>query len=88
MSLVYDFKRFEKTIGLHITIKRTLIFKSGDSVEEYVQGVLRKVDYDNDAIDIEQYLTFLDYINGDKTTPSKVVKFKNKEFELVSRLQG
>lgn len=88
MSLVYDLKRFEKSIGYPIAIKRLLLFESGNKVEEYVQGILRKVDVENATIEIEQYLTFLDWLEGNKEVPSKRSKFKNTEFTLLSILKG
>lgn len=39
-------------------------------------------------IEIEQYHTFLDFLNGVKNIPSKVSEFKNGEFEMVSKIVG
>ena len=88
MGLVYDLKTFEKTIGHPISLKRGLVFKSGKRVDEYIQGILRKVDAEKGIIEVEQYLTFLDHMNGEKDTPSKISEFKNTEFELLSILQA
>jgi hypothetical protein len=83
MSLIYDLKLFEKELNKRISISITFFDKSVNSWQtEFIQGVLKTVDVENDIIEIEQHFPFINYISN-LETQTIIRTFKNREFFMI-----
>lgn len=83
MSLIYDLKLFEKELYKPITISVEYFIKDFNSWKtEYIQGELKKVDIENQTIEIEQHFTYVDYLLKNKTE-TKLRSFKNRQFFMI-----
>lgn len=84
MSLIYNFKEFEKRVNDRITIKLSFFDKNSNTYEyEYIQGILKSVDMEKEILQIEQHFTYYNVIHNIETS-TVVREFKNKNFYLIS----
>lgn len=83
MSLVYDFSLFMKELNKPITISVDYFIKDDNSWQtEYIQGVLKSVDIENQTIEIEQHFPYINFLMK-KETQTISRTFKNREFFMV-----
>lgn len=83
MSLVYDLKLFERELYKPITISVEYFIKDFKSWKtEYIQGELKKVDIENQTIEIEQHFTYVNYLSKNKTE-TLLRSFKNRQFFMI-----
>ena len=83
MRLVYDLKLFEKELYKYITISVDYFDKSDNTWKvEYIQGILKNVDFEKQTIEIEQHFPYINLITKLKTQ-TIMRTFKNKEFFMI-----
>lgn len=83
MGLIYNLKIFEKEINKPISISITFFVKEIEEWKvEFVQGVLKSIDLENDTIEIEQHFPFINFIYKNKTQTVYRI-FKNKDFKII-----
>jgi hypothetical protein len=84
MSLIYNFREFDKRINDRITIKVSFYLKdTNENIDEYIQGILKSVDMENEILTIEQHFTFHNFLLK-LDTVNVIRTFKNKEFFLIT----
>jgi hypothetical protein len=71
----------KRYIGKPVSGHHTLVINS-QRIDEWVQGKLIAVNDNEGTIVIEQYLTFYQYLNGEKDLPSSLRGFKILDFKF------
>lgn len=83
MSLVYDLKKFERELNKYISIKVTFFVKGvNEHQTEYIQGILKSIDFEKETIEIEQHFPYINLILK-KETQTTMRTFKNKDFFMI-----
>ncbi|ENA1795537.1 hypothetical protein ABF176_002384 [Flavobacterium psychrophilum] len=74
---------FEKELFSYITISVDYFDKSNNTWKvEYIQGILKSVDFENQTIDIEQHFPYINLLSK-LETQTIMRTFKNREFFMI-----
>ncbi|HNP68358.1 MAG TPA: hypothetical protein PKH16_10665 [Aequorivita sp.] len=78
--------QYEKAKNKKLTIMVTLLLSDGSREDEYIQGILKSVDFENVTITIEQHFPYLNLIN-EEPTETLLREFKLGQFTLIGNLK-